>query len=101
MGYIECEKHGGEVALMASQKVCDAIYVEQRILEREELELFQFALDLDIQLHFWVFKSEIRDIHPIVADGASSDELEKNEWLLGLMKPCCVDCFNEHVKGEN
>jgi hypothetical protein len=100
MAFIECEIHGGDVALMASEKVCHAIYVEDRLLASDELELFWFALDLDIHLHFWVFKSEIRDINPVVADGASSEELEKNEWLLGLMKPRCVDCFNEHVKGE-
>ncbi len=100
MAFIECNKHSENVAIMTSKKVCDAVDIEDRIILRSDLELFRFALDVDIHFQFWIFKSELSEIQPVIEVGNSPEELEKNEWLLGLMKPCCELCFEEHLTGN-
>jgi hypothetical protein len=97
MAYIICERHGGSIAVMASPRLVQSMSKIEEKIPGASVVLFTFYIAKDIPMKLWILREELGNFENVVPESAQEIELEKNEWVLGLMKPICSYCFAEAV----
>lgn len=94
MGFVECEKHGGTIGFMVSEKIDDAIRLKNRKIDRDSLHLVRIAMKgSSIQIEFWMERDQLVSMGLNVKDlYLISDEWEE---LIDGIVPACKGCLEE------